>query len=261
MTESTISWALVTGASSGLGVDFARQLAAAGHNLILVARREQALQDLALQLHEQFQVKVEVIALDLGTRDAAGELFAKTQSAGWAVDVLINNAGFGYYGDFLQQDLDRVQSMLDLDINTVVGLTHLYGAAMKARKSGRILQVASVAAYQATPSYSVYAAAKAFVLHFGEGVNHEWKGSGVSCTTLSPGVTATEFLKVSGQSTTFYQRMVMMQSPEVVRIGLRAMFKGKSSIVPGILNKVTAWSIRTIPRTWATAVGQLLMKN
>mgnify|MGYP002639826729 CR=1 FL=1 len=261
MTNSTSTWALVTGASSGLGVDFARQLAADGHNLILVARREQALQDLALQLHNQYAIKVEVVALDLSIRDAANQLFAKTESAGWAVDVLINNAGFGCYGDFLEQDLDRAQSMLDLNISTLVRLTHLFGGAMKTRGKGRILQVASTAAYQATPSYSTYAAAKAFVLHFGEGVNHEWKGSGVSCTTLSPGVTATEFLKVSGQSATFYQRMVMMQSPDVVRIGLRAMFKGKSSIVPGIMNKVTAWSIRTIPRTWATSIGQMLMKN
>jgi hypothetical protein len=132
---------------------------------------------------------------------------------------------------------------------------------MKARGTGHVLQLASVAAYQGTPTYSAYAAAKAFVLYFGEGVNREWKGSGVSCTTLSPGITATEFLKVSGQSATFYQRMVMMQSPEVVKIGLRAMFKGKSSIVPGILNKIAAWSIRTIPRTWATAISQVLMKN
>ncbi|PCJ53075.1 MAG: hypothetical protein COA70_10465 [Planctomycetota bacterium] len=261
MTDSNKSWALVTGASSGLGVDFARQLAEQGRNLILVARREQALQDLAAELRELYSVQVEVVVLDLGTREAANQLFTKTETAGWVVDVLINNAGFGCYGDFLEQELDRVQAMLDLDISTVVRLTHLYGGAMKSRGSGRILQVASVAAYQATPSYSAYAAAKAFVLYFGEGIHHEWKGSGVSCTTLSPGITATEFLKVSGQSATFYQRSVMMQSPEVVKIGLRAMFKGKPSIVPGILNKITAWSIRTIPRTWATAIGQMLMKN
>lgn len=99
------------------------------------------------------------------------------------------------------------------------------------------------------------------MLYFGEGINHEWKGSSVSCTTLSPGIIATEFLKVSGQSATFYQRLVMMQSPEVVKIGLRALFRGKPSIVPGIMNKITAWSVRAIPRTWATAIGQMIMKN
>lgn len=261
MTNSKATWALVTGASSGLGVDFAKQLAADGRNLILVARREQALHDLAVHLREQYAVQVEVVVLDLGTRNAADQLFAKTEKAGWAVEVLINNAGIGYYGNFLEQELDRVQAMLDLDIGTVVRLTHLYGGAMRARGTGHVLQLASVAAYQGTPTYSAYAAAKAFVLYFGEGVHHEWKGSGVSCTTLSPGITATEFLKVSGQSATFYQRMVMMQSPEVVKIGLRAMFKGKSSIVPGIMNKIAAWSVRTIPRTWATAISQVLMKN
>jgi len=261
MTNSSTTWSLVTGASSGLGADFARQLAQHGRNLVLVARREQALHDLAVKLREQYSVQVEVVVLDLGTPDAAHKLFAKTEEAGWVVDVLVNNAGFGYYGDFLEQELDRIQAMLDLDISTVVRLTHLYGGAMKARGQGRILQVASVAAFQATPAYSVYAAAKTFVLHFGEGINREWKGSGVSCTTLSPGITATEFLKVAGQSATFYQRMVMMQSPQVAKIGLGAMFKGKASIVPGIMNKITAWSIRTIPRTWATAIGQMLMKN
>ncbi|MFK5956170.1 MAG: SDR family oxidoreductase [Planctomycetota bacterium] len=261
MSSSTQTWSLVTGASSGLGADFARQLAEQGRNVILVARREQALKDLALELREQHGVLVEVVVQDLGAHDAAQQLFTKTETSAWNIDVLINNAGFGYYGNFLEQELDRVQAMLDLDISTVMGLTHLFGTAMKARGTGRILQVASVAAYQATPTYAAYAAAKAFVLHFGEALNHEWKGSGVSCTTLSPGITATDFLKVSGQKATFYQRLVMMQSPYVVKIGLRALFRGKPSIVPGIMNKITAWSIRTIPRTWATAIGQMLMKN
>lgn len=260
MNESK-DWALITGASSGLGVDFARQLAADGHDLILVARREQALQDLAEELRHAHGVAVEVVVLDLGTRTAAETLFRRTEEAGWQVAILINNAGFGYYGDFLGQELERVQAMIDLDVSTVVRLTHLYGNSMKTAGTGRILQVASIAAYQGTPTYAAYAAAKAFVLFLGEALNHEWKGSGVRCTTLSPGVTATEFLKVSGQKATFYQRMVMMQSSDVVRIGLRAMRRGKSSIVPGFLNKVTAWSIRLLPRTWATAVGQLLMKN
>jgi len=251
----------VTGASSGLGSDFARQLAADGHHLILVARREQALQDLAAELREESSAKVEVLPFDLGERHAADRLFARTSEAGWRVDILINNAGFGYYGEFLEQDLDRVQSMIDLDVSTVVRLTYLYGRAMRQAGSGRILQLASVAAYQATPTYAAYAAAKAFVLHFSEAVNHEWRGSGVSCTTLSPGITATEFLKVSGQSATFYERLVMMQSPDVVRIGLRAMFKGQATVVPGVMNKIAAWSVRLVPRTWATAISQLLMKN
>lgn len=254
-------WALVTGASSGLGVDFSRQLAAAGHDLILVARREQALQDLARELRGAHGVRVEIVVLDLGTREAAETLFQRTEQAGWQVGILINNAGFGYFGDFLEQELERVQAMIDLDVSTVVRLTHLYGNSMKSVGHGRILQVASIAAYQGTPTYAAYTAAKAFVLYFGEAINHEWKGSGVSCTTISPGITATEFLKVSGQKATLYQRMVMMQSPEVVRIGLKAMRKGQSTVVPGFLNKVTAWSVRFVPRTWATAVGKMLMKN
>jgi len=252
-------WAIVTGASSGLGVDFARELAQRGAKLLLVARREQALEQVAAELRATHKVEVEVLAMDLGAAGAADELFRRTQEAGHQVDVLVNNAGFGYYGAFLEQDPDRVQQMIDLDISTLVRLTHLYARGMKERGFGHVLQVASIAAYQPTPTYAAYAAAKSFVLLFSEALDFELRKSGVHVTTVSPGVTATSFLEVAGQNATAYQRMAMMQSPDVARIGVRAMLTGRTSIVTGLLNSVTAWSVRLVPRRMMAVIAAALM--
>lgn len=252
--------ALVTGASSGLGSDFARHLAEAGCNLVLTARREDLLKALQQELTERHGVSVVVIALDLAEADAPDRLYERLKADGVAVDVLINNAGFGLYGDFLDIPWERERAMLELDILTLVHLTKRFAHDMVARRFGYILQVASIGAFQPIPTYASYSAAKSFVLSFGEALNHELKGTGVSCTVLSPGVTATEFLKVSGQAPTLYQRMAMMQSPTVTRIGLQALIRRRSSIVPGFLNAVTAWSTRLMPRSLAAAVAYRLMR-
>lgn len=254
------TWALVTGASRGLGVDFARELAARGANLVLVARRQSELEKVKAELETKHGVAVDVIAMDLGTPGAPEKLHAKTKAMKREVGVLVNNAGFGLYGDFLDIPWEKESAMLQLDIVTLVHLTKLYTKDMAERRSGYVLQVASIGAYQSTPTYASYSAAKSFVLSFGEALNYELKKRNVKVSVISPGITATDFLKVSGQTATPYQRLVMMTSPEVAKIGIRHMLKGTPSVVPGLVNCATAWSNRLIPRRASTAIAYQLMK-
>jgi short-subunit dehydrogenase len=253
--------ALVTGASSGLGVDFARELAKLGANVILVARREEMLRKVAAEISQQYGVKAEVITLDLSGRDAPQALYDQLKAAGTPVDILVNNAGFGMFGEFVELDWERERNMLELDIITLVHLTKLFVRDMTARSYGYVLHVASIGAYQPSPLYASYSAAKSFVLNFGEALNYELRGTNVKSTVISPGITATEFLKVSGQKPTLYQRLTLMTSESVARIGIKALLRGRPSIVPGLLNAATAWSNRLMPRRMATAIGYLLMKS
>jgi short-subunit dehydrogenase len=262
MTENLAGkWALVTGASSGFGVDFAKQLAAKGVNLVLVARREDRLRAVADEVAQTHRVQTVPVILDLAHDGVPQQLFDRTKSAGQDITVLINNAGFGLYGRFTEIEWAREREMLDIDITALVHLTKLYAADMAARKQGYILQVASNGAFQPTPLYAVYSAAKAFVLSFGEAVNYELRGSGVSVTTTCPGPAATEFLAVSGQRRTFYQRLVMMESADVVRISLDAMLRRKASVVPGRINALAAWGVRFVPRRLAAALAERTMKS
>lgn len=253
--------ALVTGASSGLGVDFARELARRGCTVVLVARREDLLSKVAAELESSFGTKAHALPCDLSAEDAGTRLHQDLASRGLAIDILVNNAGYGVYGQFVDIDWQRERAMLELDIVTLTHLTKLFGRDMVGRGRGYILQVASIGAYQPSPTYATYAAAKAYVLNFGEALNYELRGTGVSCTVVSPGVTATEFLSVSGQSPTRYQRLMMMKSPDVVRIAVRAMLKRKGSVVPGFWNALTMFSTRLMPRRALAALANWLMTS
>ncbi len=253
-------WALITGASSGLGADFARNLAGRGMHLVLTARREEQLHALADELRRTQGVQIDVIPLDLAREHAPDTLHEKIKAAGHDIDVLINNAGLGIYGDFLDITWERERAMLQLDIVTLVHMTKLFARDMAARRRGYILQVASIGAFQPSPTYATYSAAKSFVLYFGESLHYELKNKGVVVTVVSPGVTRTEFFEVAGQEPTLYQRAFMMDSPTVVNIALTAMFKGKSSVVPGYRNSTLAFSTRFLPRQLAATVADRLMK-
>lgn len=254
-------WALITGASSGFGVDFAHLLAELGANLILVARRTEPMQALASELQKRHGTETRVIGLDLAQAEAASTLKAQTDALGLSVDILINNAGYGLFGEFLAQPLMNTRDMLQLNMLTLTELTHHYSLDMARRGGGHILLVASIGGYQATPSYAAYSASKAYVLLFGEALNQELKASNVKVSVLSPGISATAFLQVSGQRPTLYQRLLMMRSRPVAQIGLRAMFRGKASVVPGLLNKLTVISNRLTPRPLQSRMAYQLMKN
>lgn len=249
--------ALVTGASSGLGADFARELANRGADLVLVARRRTRLDSLAEELIAGHGVAAKVVEMDLADPAAPRTLFDRL--AGTQVDILVNNAGFGIYGDFADTPWERESRMLQLNIVTLVHLTKLFLLPMRERGWGRILQVASTGAFQPSPGYAAYSATKAFVLSFGEAVSHELRGSGVSCTVVSPGVTRTEFLKVAGQEKGWFHHMTMMESMEVAQAGIDAMLAGKPSTVTGWLNRANAFTIRLMPRRMATAVSAMAM--
>ena len=173
--------------------------------------------------------------------------------------MLVNNAGFGIYGEFASVPWEREKAMLDIDIITLTHMTKLFMQDMLKRGSGYILQVASIGAYQPSPTYATYSAAKAYVLMMGEALNYELRHSGVSVTVISPGVTATEFLKVAGQSPSLYQRMMMMDSSSVARIGIESMLRRRPSVVPGVMNNVAAFTTRFMPRRMQAAAANLFM--
>jgi short-subunit dehydrogenase len=251
--------ALVTGASSGLGVDFARQLAARGANLVLVARREQQLSTVAADIVKTYGVSVQTVVMDLGATGAPQVLFDQLLDQAVHVDVLVNNAGSGIYGDFVAAPWESEKAMLDIDIVALTHMTKLFARDMLARKSGYILQVSSFGAYQPSPTYATYSAAKAYVLMMGEALNYELRNSGVSVTVVSPGVTATEFLKVAGQSTTLFQRLTMMDSPTVARIGIDSMLRRQASVIPGFLNSLSIFCIRLLPSRLQAAIVDIAM--
>ena len=234
---------LITGASAGLGVEFARQCAARGGALVLVARRRDRLEALKAELGGD----VHVIAADLSRADAADSLIAQIEAEGLAVDTLINNAGFGLAGKFWNGPLARQSEMIDLNCRTLVELCHLVLPAMRAKKSGGILNVASTAAFQAGPNMAVYYASKAFVLSFTEALHHELKGSGVRVTCLCPGPTTSEFGEVAGSKSPALER-IKGPADAVVRAGLKGLDRGKAIVIPGAPNKVTAQISRFLPR-------------
>lgn len=253
--------ALVTGASSGLGVDFAHELARRGADVVLVARRRERLEEVAAAVREAHGVEATPLALDLGAAEAPAELHERLRTEGVRVDLLVNNAGFGVFGDALDIPWERENAMLQLDVVNLVHLSKLCARDMVDRGFGAILQVASTGAYQPSPGYASYAAAKAFVLSYGYALDYELRGSGVSCTVLSPGVTATEFLQVAGQEKTWFHKLTMMTSPDVARIGIDAMLTRRGSVVPGWINKLACQSHRLNPRAVSTAIAHMAMRN
>ena len=255
------AYALVTGASSGLGADFARALAERGYDLVLVARREDRLLALKSEIAREGGPQVEIVVADLAL-DAERERVAQGALAlSKPVEVLVNNAGLGLYGRFEAIPWSKERQMLDVDIEAVVHLTKLLTPAMVARGKGYVLNVASTAAYQPTPLYASYAAAKAFILSFSQALNFEFRKTGVSVTTVSPGITATEFLAVSKQQPTRYQRIVMMQSRTVVEKALKALFARRHAIVPGAVNNLMAASEKFMPDALKTRVAYHLMRS
>lgn len=198
--------------------------------------------------------------MDLAETGAPQQLYDRLRQSEMDVDILINNAGLGLYGDFAETPWERTENMLKVDIMALTNLMHLFLAGMLERNYGYILNLASIGAYQPSPTYAAYSAAKSYVLSLTEAVHYELRHSGVSCTVLSPGVTRTEFLKVAGQEANWYQRMAMMESARVARAGINAMLKGRTSLVPGAMNAFFAWSMRLLPRSLQAALAEISMR-
>lgn len=254
--------ALVTGASSGIGAALARELARHGHDLVLTARRTAPMEALATELRAQ-GATVTVIAADLGKPGAAASLATELDRRQLAVDVLVNNAGLGAGGPFHESDPARVSEMLHVNVVALTELTRALLPGMVGRARGRVLLVASTAAFQPGPSMAVYCASKAFVLNFGEAIGYELRGTGVTVTTLCPGPTLTEFTEGAntGKSVLFTGPMANVMSPaEVARQGYRALAAGKRVHVVGFTNKLVAASGRFSPRALSLPVTSAILK-
>jgi short-subunit dehydrogenase len=236
--------ALITGASAGLGVEFARQLSKRGHRLVLAARRKDRLDALAKELGN-----ARAVAIDLSKANAAAKLMADLEAAGEQVEILVNNAGFGLIGRFAELDPKRERQMIDLNVGALTDLCRAVAPGMIKRKSGAILNVASTAAFQPGPKMAVYFATKAFVLSFTEALHEELKPHGVKVTCLCPGPTRTEFGEVAGFGGNGAFDKVAMEAGEVVEAGLKGMDRNRAVIVPGLVNKIGAISTRFAPRS------------
>ncbi|HVM38359.1 MAG TPA: SDR family oxidoreductase [Sphingomicrobium sp.] len=243
MSPATAKVALITGASAGLGVEFARQLSARGHRLVLAARRKDRLEALAAKLGN-----ARAVAIDLAAPGAAERLVADLDRAGESVDLLVNNAGFGLRGRFAELDSARQREMIDLNIGALADLCRAVAPRMISRRSGAILNVASTAAFQPGPGIAVYFATKAFVLSFTEALHEELKPFGVRVTALCPGPTRTEFGEVAGFGDKgAFDRLAMDAAP-VVRLGLQGLDRNKAVVVTGLINKIGAATPRFLPR-------------
>jgi short-subunit dehydrogenase len=251
---------LITGASSGIGAVFARKLAARGHNLLLVARSEDKLITLCNELGRIKSTHAQYVAMDLSERDAPARLFEETQKRGLDIDFLINNAGFGSMGDFAKLDRERELDMIDLNVRSLVELTQRFLVPMRERKNGSIINVASTAGFQPIPFMATYAATKAFVLSFTEGLWEENRPHGVRVMALCPGVTDTNFFEASRMQRPPAR---VSQTPEaVVDAALRGLARGKSSVISGWTNFFMVEAERLAPRAFTLrTVGFVLRKT
>ena len=253
--------ALVTGASSGIGAALARELASHGHDLVITARRAPELEALAAELRSNGAATT-VLTKDLSVPGAARELAAEIAARGLAIDVLINNAGFGDVGSFVWQDADRIDAMVGLNVAALTALTRAMLPGMLSRKRGRVMLVSSTAGFQPGPNMAVYCATKAYVLSLGEAIAHELRGTGVTVTTLCPGATHSGFAEAARvDALPLFQSSLVprMSSADVAREGYRAMMRGKRVFITGAVNKLVAYSGRTFPRAIVFPVVQLLL--
>jgi uncharacterized protein len=254
-------WILITGASSGFGEEFARQYAEQGYALVLVARRLDRLQKLAEALGQQHGTEIIVEQVDLSDVAAIARLHERLRERGIAIDILINNAGHGLQGPFADSPLASVVSMVQLDVASLTAVTHVFAQDMRQRGRGKILLVASMLAYQGVQNFAVYSAAKAYVLRLGEALHRELKRDGITVTVLCPGLSDTGFAKTAQQRITSTLKLLMMKPASVVRAGIRALRKGRISVVPGWSNKASVIFMWATPRWLHQAVLSRVMNG
>lgn len=253
--------ALITGASGGLGKEFARIHASKGDNLVLVARSKDKLEAVKFELEKQYSVSVYVIVKDLSDQYAPKAVYDELKNQKIRVDYLINNAGFGDFGLFAETNWEKQLEMINLNITCLTYLTRLFLPDMIKNKDGRILNIASTAAFQPGPTMSVYFATKAFVLSFSEAIANELKGTGVTVTALCPGATETGFKAAASlDDSNLFKGNQIASSKEVAQYGYKKMMEGKTVAIHGIVNNMMAQSVRFAPRSIVTTIARLKLK-
>jgi short-subunit dehydrogenase len=243
--------ALITGAASGLGFEFCRLLAADGYDLVMVDKNQYGLEHSAHKLQQSYGISIETLAKDLGRNNAASELYKEVEARDF--DVLINNAGFGLYGHFIRTDWEIEEAMLQLSVLNLTHLTKLILQKMIQRGSGKVMNVASLAAFQPSPTMSLYYASKGYMLYFSEAVANELKGTGVSLTVLLPGLFNTNFARTAARNSGSAERHEKVVNTTVEQVALKAlkgMMKGKIRVIPGFSSKVISMLPRFLPRNF-----------
>jgi uncharacterized protein len=253
--------ALVTGASSGIGREIARVLAARKVDLIIAARRKDRLDALAEELRRAHGIRVDAVAADLARADGARQLYQDVRGVRTDVSILVNNAGFGLQNTVLDHAPDDLTRLIQVNITALTELTRLFAADMKAAGHGFVLQLSSIGAFQPTPMYAAYSAAKSYVLSFSYAMNRELAGTGVSITSTCPGFTATEFHDVAHHEKTGFMKMMSMSAERVASLSVAAMFRRRPMVVPGLLNRLNGVILELMPRWLSTAIVGGLMKK
>lgn len=259
--EKQKNYALITGGSKGIGKAIALQLASKGSNLLLVARNESELQKVADEIKANYQVEVDFFATDLSSPDAVDAVFKWTTDHNYAINILVNNAGFGIFGRFEEVPLVEQLEMLAVNMNALVKLCHLFLPSLKAQPQAYILNISSTAAFQALPTLALYAASKSFVLSFSRAINYELKHTSVSVTCICPGPVETSFADRAGLGA--LDKMAQrfnMQPNEVARIALKAMYNRKIELTPGFTNKIGAFASRILSKRFLEKTAASLYK-
>jgi short-subunit dehydrogenase len=246
--------ALITGASGGIGYELAVVLAQNGFDCVLIARSHDKLSELASMLEERHHIKALVLAKDLTRSTAVDEIYEEVTAASLAVDVLVNNAGFTLFGPFAETDLQRELEMLQVNVVALTALTKLFLRGMMDRHSGRILNLASTAAFEPGPLMAVYYASKAYVLSFSEALANELRGSGVTVTALCPGPTRTGFQRLGRMEDSRLVQGQIGDARTVAEAGYRGMMAGRAIVIPGFTNKLVPWLPRLLPRSIVPAI-------
>lgn len=255
--ESSTQTALITGASGGIGYELAKLFAKDHHNLVLVARSGDKLNQLAGELRGQFGVTVKTVALDLASAPGGKILFDLLEGEKLAIDVLVNNAGFGVFGEFAGMAEEEILGQVHLNVTALTLLTRLFLPGMLARRNGKIMNVASTAAFQPGPLMAVYYATKAYVLSFTEALANEVAGTGVIVSCFCPGATNTGFQRRAGmENSRLFKKIGAMSAEKVARDGYRGLMSGKTLVISGMQNWLVAESVRFAPRKWVTAVSR-----
>lgn len=254
--------ALITGASAGIGMGLASVFARQRHDLILTARRGDRLREIGHELRERDGIEAHVCEADLAAPDGSRRLFEEVRRLGLDVEYLVNNAGFGTFGPLAETDVDRSMDLVRLNVGAVTELSALFLPAMVERGSGRIMNVASLAAFQPGPLMAAYYASKAYVLHFSEALSEELEGSGVTVTALCPGPVRTEFLDVADMHDSgLVAGKHLISVPTVAEFGYRAMMEGKAVAIPGLAMKLMAFGVRFAPRRFVAKFVHRLMEE
>lgn len=254
--------ALITGASGGIGLELAKRFAADKHNLVLVARSSDKLEAIKVELEEKFGIQVHVFIADLSKSDAANTLMSAIQASDLHIDYLINNAGFGTFGLFQNSTLESTVEMMRLNMESLTALTHLVLPAMVQRKSGRILNIASTAAFQPGPLMAVYFATKAYVLRFSEALANELNGSGVTVTVYCPAATASGFQAAAKmEESKLVKNKKLDTAEDVAKAAYQAMMLGKTTVIHGYLNAILAKSAGLFPSSWAAKIARWMMER